>query len=75
MESLATFHILQERGVESRLLSFADEGRLVQKLGNMVHWLRTVLGWCNHYMSPVVEGGWEGMVVLAKAVSEPGGRL
>ncbi|MCJ1431673.1 hypothetical protein MMC27_001028 [Xylographa pallens] len=74
-EGLAAFHILQERGVESRFLSFPDEGHLVQKPGNQLHWLETVLGWCNHYVNPVVDGDREGKVVLGKAVSEPGWRV
>ena len=74
-ESLAPFHILQERGVESRFLSFPDESHLVEKPGNQLHWLRTVLGWCNHYANPVVEGDRKGKVVLGNAVSEPGWRV
>ncbi|MCJ1380980.1 hypothetical protein MMC17_004089 [Xylographa soralifera] len=74
-EGLAAFHILQARGVESRFLSFPDEGHLVQKPGNQLHWLRTVLGWCNHYVNPVIEGEREGKLVLGNAVSEPGWRV
>ncbi|MCJ1318094.1 hypothetical protein MMC15_003421 [Xylographa vitiligo] len=74
-EGLQALHVLQERGVESRFLSFPDEGHLVQKPGNQLHWLRTMLGWCNHYVDPVIQGDREGKVVLGNVVSEPGWRV
>ena len=72
-EGLAPFHLLQEQGVESRFLSFADEGHTVQKMGNKLHWWRSVLGWCNRFCFDS-ETEQEGRVRLGAAGCEPGGR-
>jgi dipeptidyl aminopeptidase/acylaminoacyl peptidase len=39
------FTALQRRGVESRLLSFPDEGHWINKPRNALLWYRTVLEW------------------------------
>ena len=45
-EGIAVFQILQARGIESRFLSFPDEGHITTKPANRLHWLHTVLDWC-----------------------------
>lgn len=44
-EGLATFNVLQARGVESKLLLFPDEGHHVLKPENSLVWHEEVLGW------------------------------
>lgn len=51
---LAAFATLQFRGVESRYLNFPDEGHMVLKPENSLHWHRSVIGWINKYAE--VEG-------------------
>lgn len=55
-EGLAAFGVCQARGVESRFLSFADEGHWVLGRENSLRWHRTVLGWCDKYCG-VERGG------------------
>lgn len=45
-EGLSVFQILQAKGIESRLLSFPDEGHITEKPANRLHWWHTVLEWC-----------------------------
>lgn len=51
---LAAFSALQLKGVESRYLTFPDEGHFVVKPENSLHWHRTIIGWINKYAD--VEG-------------------
>ena len=39
----------QARGVESKFLSFADEGHWVLGRENSLRWHRTVVEWCDKY--------------------------
>ncbi|KAF7718727.1 Peptidase_S9 domain-containing protein [Penicillium ucsense] len=45
-EGIAAFQILQAIGVESRFLSFPDEGHVVVQPDNRLHWWRVVIEWC-----------------------------
>lgn len=48
-EGLATFNVLQTRGIESQLLVFPDENHWVQKQANSLYWYTVVLNWiCRH---------------------------
>ena len=49
-EGLATFNILQMRGVESRFLTFPDENHWVLGEENSRVWHRVVLGWVNKFV-------------------------
>jgi dipeptidyl aminopeptidase/acylaminoacyl peptidase len=56
-EGLAAFNVLQQRGVESRFLSFPDENHWVLKEENSLVWHRVVLGWINKFVGlPDPEG-------------------
>ncbi|KAK6587496.1 hypothetical protein PZA11_000786 [Diplocarpon coronariae] len=48
-EGLATFNVLQSRGVESKFLTFSDENHWVLKPENSLLWHKTVLDWINKY--------------------------
>ncbi|SPO04221.1 related to secreted dipeptidyl-peptidase V precursor [Cephalotrichum gorgonifer] len=48
-EGLATFNVLQGRGIPSRLLVFPDENHWVLKHENSLVWHREVLGFINKY--------------------------
>ena len=48
-EGLAAFNVLQQRGVESRFLTFADENHWVLKEENGRVWHKTVLDWINKF--------------------------
>jgi dipeptidyl aminopeptidase/acylaminoacyl peptidase len=49
-EGLTLFTALQRRGIESRLLTFPDEGHWVQKPRNREVWYDTVLGWLEAHL-------------------------
>ncbi len=49
VEGLATFTVLQRRGVPSKLLYFPDENHWVVKPQNSVLWHDTVLGWMDQW--------------------------
>ncbi|KAI9834778.1 MAG: hypothetical protein M1819_002864 [Sarea resinae] len=49
-EGLAAFNVLQQRGVESRYLTFPDENHWVLKPENSLHWHTVVLNWCNKFV-------------------------
>lgn len=49
-EGLAAFNILQERGVDSRFLTFPDENHWVLKEENSLVWHAVVLNWINKYV-------------------------
>ena len=44
---LAAFTTAQMKGVESKFLSFPDEGHFVLKPENSLHWHRVVIDWMN----------------------------
>lgn len=46
-EGLSAFNVLQERGVESKMLIFPDENHWVLKPENSLVWHKTVLDWLN----------------------------
>lgn len=48
-EGLAAFNVLQERGVESRFLTFPDENHWVLKEENSLLWHTVVLNWINRF--------------------------
>jgi len=49
-QGLGAFTALQRRGIESKLLLFADENHWVLKPANSVLWYRTVLGWLDQHL-------------------------
>lgn len=48
-EGLAAFQILQAKGVDSRFLSFPDEGHTTVKPDKRLHWWHVVIDWCTQY--------------------------
>ena len=48
-EGLGVFNVLQERGVESRFLTFPDENHWVLKEENSLVWHNVVLNWINRF--------------------------
>ncbi|POR31333.1 Dipeptidyl-peptidase 5 [Tolypocladium paradoxum] len=48
-EGLATFNVLQARGVPSKLVMFPDENHWMVKPENALVWYREVLNWINKY--------------------------
>ena len=51
-EGLQLFTALQRQGIESKLLSFPDEGHWVMKPLNSELWYNTVLGWLDSHLKP-----------------------
>ncbi|KAL8666649.1 MAG: hypothetical protein Q9202_001187 [Teloschistes flavicans] len=49
-EGLAMFNVLQERGIESRFLTFSDENHWVLKEENSLVWHTVVLNWINKFV-------------------------
>ena len=49
-EGLAMFNVLQERGIESRFLTFPDENHWVLKEENSLVWHTVVLNWINKFV-------------------------
>lgn len=49
-EGLMAFNVLQGRGIESRFLTFSDEGHWVLKEENALVWCLVVLNWCNRFV-------------------------
>ena len=49
-EGLMAFNVLQGRGIESRFLTFSDEGHWVLKEENALVWWLVVLNWCNRFV-------------------------
>lgn len=49
-EGLAAFNVLQERGVESRFLTFPDENHWVLQQENSLVWHTVVLNWINRFV-------------------------
>jgi dipeptidyl aminopeptidase/acylaminoacyl peptidase len=48
-EGMATFTVLQRRGIPSQFLSFPDENHWVLKPANSIQWHETVLGWLDRW--------------------------
>jgi len=69
-EGLAAFNVLQERGVESRFLTFPDENHWVLKEENSLVWHTVVLNWINRFVGlPAYrEDGEEGFEVQSRPV-------
>ncbi len=49
-EGLATFTVLQRKGIPSKLLVFPDENHWVLKPANSILWHETVLGWLEQWL-------------------------
>ena len=49
-EGLAMFNVLQQRGIESRFLTFPDENHWVLKEENSLVWHTVVLNWINKFV-------------------------
>ncbi|KAH8825240.1 Alpha/Beta hydrolase protein [Flagelloscypha sp. PMI_526] len=49
-EGIAAFHVLQQRGVPSRLLVFPDENHWVLKHGNSLKWHYEVFRWFDQFV-------------------------
>ena len=49
-EGLSAFNVLQGKGIESRFLTFSDEGHWVLKPENALVWCLVVLNWCNRFV-------------------------
>lgn len=49
-EGLATFNVLQARGIPSQFLVFPDENHWILNPENSLVWHRTVLNWINPYV-------------------------
>ena len=69
-EGLAAFNVLQERGVESRFLTFPDENHWVLKEENSLVWHTVVLNWINKFVGlpAYKEEGEEGFEVQSVAL-------
>ena len=67
-EGLAAFNVLQERGIESRFLTFPDENHWVLKEENSLVWHTVVLNWINKFVGlPLYKGdGEEGFDVQSR---------
>ena len=48
-EKVGAFHVLQQKGISSRLVIFPDENHWVLKPQNSVQWHETVLGWIKRW--------------------------
>jgi len=49
-QGLATFNLLQRKGISSRLLYFPDENHWILKPANSILWHETVLGWLDQWL-------------------------
>lgn len=49
-EGLAMFNVLQQRGIDSRILIFSDENHWVLKYENSLIWHLVVINWINEYV-------------------------
>lgn len=69
-EGLAAFNVLQERGVESRFLTFPDENHWVLKEENSLVWHTVVLNWINKYVGlpPYKDDGQEGYEMQSRPI-------
>ena len=71
-EGLAAFNVLQERGIESRFLTFPDENHWVLKEENSLVWHTVVLNWINKHVGlpPYRDEGKEGFVMQSRPRKE-----
>lgn len=71
-EGLAAFNVLQERGVESRFLTFPDENHWVVKEENSLVWHTVVLNFINKFVGlpPFREEAEQGFEVQGKPLVE-----
>jgi dipeptidyl aminopeptidase/acylaminoacyl peptidase len=49
-QGIATFNLLQRKGIPSKLLYFPDENHWVLKPANSIQWHETVLGWLDQWL-------------------------
>jgi len=70
-EGLAAFNVLQQRGVESRFLTFPDENHWVLKEENSLVWHTVVLNWINKFVGlpPYKGDGQEGFEVQSRPIT------
>jgi dipeptidyl aminopeptidase/acylaminoacyl peptidase len=52
-EGMQLFTAVQRKGIDSKLLTFPDEGHWVLKPQNSQFWYHTVLDWLDKYLQPV----------------------
>ncbi|MCJ1477519.1 hypothetical protein MMC13_006191 [Lambiella insularis] len=74
-EGLGAFNMLQERGVQSRLLTFPDENHWVLKEENSLVWHKVVLDWVNGFVGLEEYSGGNVGVDLQSGPSRVGARL
>ena len=55
-QGLATFNLLQRRGIPSKLLYFPDENHWVLKPHNSILWHETVIGWLDQWCKMQTDG-------------------
>lgn len=48
-EGIMLFNLLQQNGVPSKLLSFPDEGHIIENPANRLVWYREIFNFVNHY--------------------------
>ena len=51
-QGIATFNVLQRRGIPSQFLFFPDENHWVLKPVNSIQWHETVLAWLDRWLKP-----------------------
>jgi dipeptidyl aminopeptidase/acylaminoacyl peptidase len=49
-QGIATFTLLQRKGIPSKFLYFPDENHWVLKPANSIQWHETVIGWLDHWL-------------------------
>lgn len=62
-DGLATFNVLQSKGVESEFLTFEEENHFVLRQENSLRWHRVVLDFCNRHVGLPVEEVESGIVM------------
>lgn len=48
-EGIMVFNLLQQNGVPSKLLSFPDEGHIIENPANQLVWYNEIFDFINHY--------------------------
>lgn len=51
-QGLELYGLLQEKGVDTRLVHYADENHWILKRHNSIHWYGEVLGWLRKHLTP-----------------------
>jgi dipeptidyl aminopeptidase/acylaminoacyl peptidase len=54
-QGIASFNVLQRKGIPSQLLYFPDENHWVLKPANSILWHDTVLSWLDRWLKPAVQ--------------------